>query len=487
MALKSVAREVLRVLLVAAFLFAAGNSCLAQTFRSGFVRTNPETRLDAAAVSARADAWLKSYEAAKDFSGVALIAQGDKILFEKAYGLADPQIGTPNRLDTRFRIASVSKTFTAAAIEKLVADGKLHYSDRLSSYVDGIPNGDTITIEQLLLHESGVGVLDSEDVYRNCLSRQDLLERLAKTKPLFAPGKKSEYSNEGYFLLAAVIERITGGSYADFLGKNIFMPLQMQNSGVACRDLPEGHNAYGSVATASEARLRGLPFNEAALDGPGSVYSNVEDLYRWLRAVNAPTDDGKAVDYPQFLVGKLKYPYGWGKRKYSSRDLIEQSGQLEGFISHVAVYPQEHIYAVMLSNVQSGLSSRIAHDLEAVLFGTGAVSQPLVVTPVVLGVRSMRQYIGGYHSPETPYPQTLEIRDGELAMHWGSDPFWREMVMIDGDTFFLRAEYARIHFTRGADGLIHGMTWSWPGGSQLSFEKDHVTGGPEPSVPPNPQ
>jgi CubicO group peptidase (beta-lactamase class C family) len=450
--------RLLRVLLLWAILCSAGVVCLAQT------------ALDPGAVSARADAWLKSYQAAGDFSGVVLLAQGDKILFEKAYGQADSQVRSPNRLDTRFRIASLSKTFTAAAIEMLVADGKLRYSDPLNSYLDKIPYGEAITIEQLLLHESGVGVLDSEDVFRDCLSRQELLQRLAATKPLFPPGKTSQNSNEGYFLLAAVIERVTGGSYEDFLRKNFFAPLQMQDSGTACRKLPEGHNAYGSVATASEARLKTLPFNEAALDGPGSVYSNVQDLYRWLRAID---------NNPQFTVSKLKYPYGWGRRRYSSRDLIEQSGQLEGFISHVAVYPKEHLYAIVLSNIQSGFSTNIPHDLEAVLFG-GAVSQPPAVTQLALGERSMRQYIGGYHSTETPYPQTLEIRDGQLAMHWGADPFRREMVMIDGDTFFLRAEYARIHFERSADGLVHTMSWSWPGGAHLTFQKDQLAASPAP-------
>src|SRR5262245_59778024 len=205
-----------------------------------------QTALDSKAVSARVNAWLKAYQAAGDFSGVVLLAQGDRVLFQGVYGLADPQVGSPNRMETRFRVASVSKTFTAAAVEKLVKDGKLRYNDPLSRYVNGGSNGDSITIEQLLLHESGVGVLDSEGIYRDCLSRQDVIRRLASAKPLFDPGKGSRYSNEGYFLLAAVIERVTGESYGDFLRKNFFAPLQMENSGTACRNLPEGHNAFGS-------------------------------------------------------------------------------------------------------------------------------------------------------------------------------------------------------------------------------------------------
>lgn len=432
--------------------------------------------LDAAQVSSRADAWLAAYEKAGDFSGVVLLAQGDKILFEKAYGYGDPQVRSPNRPETRFRLASLSKTFTAAAIEQLVAQGKLRHSDVLSRYVPAIPNGDSITVLQLLTHESGVGILDAEDLYRECISHDDLLRRLATVKPLFAPGKESAYSNEGYFLLAAIVERVSGVSYEDFLRRIIFAPLQMENSGVACRDLPEGRNAFGSVATASEARLRPLPYNEAAQDGAGSLYSNAQDMLRWLRAVDRN---------PAFGLGKLPYPYGWGKRNYGAHDLLEQSGQLEGFLSHVAFYPQDHIYAIVLSNIQSGFSQRIAQDLEAVLFG-GRVSSPPVVNPIVLGERSMRQYVGTYRSKEIAYPQTLAIRDGQLAMHWGQDPFWREMVMTDGDTFFLRAEYAQVHFERGADGAVRRMVWTWPGGAHLSFDKDHILEDNAPSTPVNP-
>jgi hypothetical protein len=188
---------------------------------------------------------------------------------------------------------------------------------------------------------------------------------------------------------------------------------------------------------------------------------------------------------PRFEVSTLKYPYGWSKRKYNGRDSIAQSGQLAGFFSYIAIYPKDHIYAIVLSNIQSGFANRIATDLEAVLFG-GSVSQPPTVTAVTLGERSMPQYIGTFHSRETPYMQALAIRDGQLVMRRGNDPFWQEMVMVDGDAFFLRAEYARIQFHRGADGLVHSMSWGRPGGGHVTFEKDRAAGNPQASTPENP-
>ena len=98
----------------------------------------------------------------------------------------------------------------------------------------------------------------------------------------------------------------------------------------------------------------------------------------------------------------------------------------------------------------------------------------------------MRQYVGGYHSKEIGYPQTLATRQGHLAMHWGQDPFWREMVMTDGDTLFLRSDYATIHFERGSEGAVHRMVWNWPGGAHLSFDKDQILESHAPAAPENP-
>lgn len=423
-------------------------------------------------VDARADAWAKSFADAGDFSGVVLIAQGDKLLVQRAYGKADPQLGTPNRIETRFRTASISKTFTAAATEMLLAQGKLKLTDTLAQFVSGVPSGESITIEQLLLHESGVGVIEGGDAARDCLPSNELLARLRAAKPLFLPGKGSQYSNEGYFLLSLVVERVSGGSFEDFLRQNIFTPLHMADSGVACRDLPTGRNAFGSVASADEGGPISLPFNEAALQGAGAVYSTATDLLVWLRALD--TD-------PQYQTAKWKYPYGWGKRNYSGKNLMEQSGQLEGFNSHIALYPAEHIYAVVLSNTQSGFSARIPKDLEAVLFG-GTSSKPPAVQAVTLGERSMKQYEGSFRSSATPYTQTLANHESHLAMHWSDSPFWRTLTMIEGDTFFARSEYAYIRFGRNKDGYVSSMTWSWPSGGNLTFDKVDVGPPPPPRI-----
>ena len=459
--------------LLAPLLIASAAASLATaTWGAQVPAALPVPSLDARAVDARADAWARSFADAGDFSGVVLMAQGDRLLVQRAYGKADPQLGSPNRIETRFRTASISKTFTAAAIEMLLAQGKLRLSDALAQFVSGVPNGASITIEHLLLHESGVGAIEGGDAARDCLPPDELLARLRGAKPLFLPGKGSQYSNEGYFLLSLVVERVSGGSYEEFLRQNIFTPLHMVDSGVACRDLPTGRNAFGSVASADEGGPISLPFNEAALQGAGTVYSTATDLLTWLRAVDTN---------PQYQTAKWKYPYGWGKRNYSGKSLLEQSGQLEGFNSHMALYPAEHIYIVVLSNTQSGFSARMPKDLEAVLFG-GTPSKPPVIQALTLGERSMKQYEGSFRSSSVPYTQTLANHEGHLAMHWSDYPFWRTLTMTEGDTFFARCEYAYIRFARNKDGYVSSMTWSWPSGGNLTFDKLDVGPPPPPQV-----
>jgi CubicO group peptidase (beta-lactamase class C family) len=430
-------------------------SLFAGTTRAADTSSYDRRKLDAAV-----DAWLRPYVSAGDFSGVVLIAAGDRVLVERAYGMADRQRGIPNTAATRFRVASLSKAFTAAAIRLLVSAGKLSLSDPLGRFVPGVPNGDTITIQQLLTHESGVGEIDAADNFTECLSNEETLRRIGKTPPLFAPGAGDSYSNEGYFLLALVIEKVSGESYAGFLKKHIFDPLGMKRSGTSCLALPRAReHALGYVPSA-KGGVSPLPFPEAAHDGPASVYSTAGDLYLWLRAVD---------NVPAFqLRGST---FGWGRRNYSGRDLVEQSGILEGYLSHMALYPKEHVYAVVLSNVHSGLLNRVPKDLEAVVFGAGTTSRPPEVRPSSVAEETLRGFAGSYKTESIPAPLNLVVKDGVLYQRWGNYPFARALMPTGSDAFFLRYEYASVRFERDASGRVVRTVWQWPGGEPVVFDR----------------
>jgi D-alanyl-D-alanine carboxypeptidase len=417
--------------------------------------------IDAPALSSRLDSYLEPYVKANDFSGVVMIAQGDRIFSVREYGMADRAQSRPNQRTTAFRLASLSKTFTAAATMILIERGTVHLQDPLSHFFPEFPNGDHITVEQLLSHESGVGELDSPDLMRECGGANEMVRRIAKAPPFFAPGTEDRYSNEGYVLLAAIIEHVSGMSYETFLRKSIFEPLKMRHTGVMCAEWPVSNHAVGYVAGLG-TDVEPLPFNEAGWNGPGSLYSTVDDLYIWLKAVNADR---------LFHFSSLKYPYGWGRRNYSGKPLVEQSGQLEGYTAHMALYAKEKIYLVFLNNVESGLFSRVPKDLEAVLFG-GKPSSPPDTAQVPAAKNSLAEVAGAYSTKEYPVPLKFEVNDSGLFLHWGEVPFLRPLNMTGKDQFFARAEYGSYEFVRDAGGKVTGVSAKWSGGGSLELKRE---------------
>ena len=400
--------------------------------------------------------YIQPYLTAGDFSGIILIAQKDNILIQKAYGCANSDAQILNKLDTKFRIASLTKTFTAAAIVLLLEGAKLTLSTPLSAFLPNFPHGEKITIKHLLMHASGVGALDSPEVYLNELSTEELLAHLRKTPPQFEPGSNSRYSNEGYFLLAVLIERISGVSYETFLQEQFFQPLGIHDMGNMLGSWDVGNHATGYVP--SSQGVLPLAFDPLALMGAGSLYATAPDLLRWMNALRTN----------QFIhFDKLPYPVGWGKRNYEGHDLIEQSGLVEGFTAYLALYPKEEFTVVFLSNIQSGLFNRIAKDMACILFG-GELSRPPIHQQVSLDVAD---YAGEYTTPAVPVPMNMVIQDGDLFMRWGDYPFLRFLTPIARDHFFLRAEYADVGFERDPTGKVIQSTWIWDHGEPLILSR----------------
>jgi CubicO group peptidase (beta-lactamase class C family) len=160
----------------------------------------------------RLDGYFARYAEVGDFAGVAIVAQGSSTLFEKAYGKVAVTSGADNTPNTRFRVASVSKAFTGAAVAMLASSGKLSLDDRLAKYLPTFPRADAITLRHLLLHRSGVGQAAGADVVTRCLGTDEILQHIARAPRLFEPGTSSSYSNEGVFILAVVVEKC--GSFA---------------------------------------------------------------------------------------------------------------------------------------------------------------------------------------------------------------------------------------------------------------------------------
>ena len=327
---------------------------------------------------ARADARMKGFVGRDKFSGAVLVAQGGKVLFEKGYGPANREWDTPNSPLTKFRIASLTKQFTAAAILILQEQGKLKVTDQISLYVEDLPSEwRQITVHQLLTHTSGLpeytGPPEIEKTFNLTGASPQQLLSLVKRQPLsFAPGTKMVYCNTGYLLLGAAVEKASGSDYATFLKRSIFTPLQLNDTGYDVRaDILPGR--------ASGYRVKdGKPENAGYVDASipfaaGGLYSTVRDLYRWNEALangrllSADSRRQMFTIYPETAAFGAHYGYGVVISEKFGQTLYYHGGGISGFASAIQRYPKSNVCVVVLSNEEEIKSWDVATSLAALL------------------------------------------------------------------------------------------------------------------------
>jgi len=327
------------------------------------------------------DAYIRAETATHFFRGAVLVGIDGKVVFEKAYGLGDEEWGASNTVHTKFRIASLTKQFTAACILLLQERGRLNVHDPISRYLAGLPTAwQSITIHQLLTHTSGIpnstNASENARVDRTGATPQQLVE-LTADKPLdFTPGTNWSYSNTGYILLGIIVEKISGQSYADFLKSNIFEPLQMRDSGYdGAKDvLSERASGYemidGHIANADFLDMS-VPFSA------GGIYSTVGDMYRWNEAL---AEDGKLLSPDSLKRMFTEYPeathegqhYGYGvviSRLKFGRLLYYHGGGVRGFSSSIQRYPKDRVCVVVLSNFDLYKPWELGDHIASDMFG----------------------------------------------------------------------------------------------------------------------
>jgi len=319
----------------------------------------------------RMDEVVQSYVDARQFMGSVLVARGDTILFSKAYGSANLEWSIPNTTDTKFRIGSVTKQFTAAAVLLLEERGKLEIDESVKKYYPDAPDPwDKITLFHLLTHTSGIPSYTTFPEFKSLNTLRttpDDLVRRFRDRPLeFAPGEKMRYSNSGYVLLGAIIEKVTGVTYAKFVEDNIFTPLGMKDSGYDSTSAIIAHRAAGY-----EPRPDG-PANAPYLDltipyAAGALYSTVEDLLRWEQALFRGKVLSEASMKKMTTPARNNYALGLVVRKQAGRNLIEHGGSINGFSSQLLYYPDSAVTIVALSNLHAPAAERIVKKLGALV------------------------------------------------------------------------------------------------------------------------
>lgn len=323
-------------------------------------------------LEAKVDAYIQVHLQQKTFSGSILMARGDHILLKKGYGMANLEHNVVNTPKTKFRLGSITKQFTATVIMQLQEKGLLQINDPIKNYYPDYPHGEIIAFHHLLTHTSGIpsftGFLEYGEMMIKPLSLEEIISTF-KDKPLeFEPGEKFKYSNSGYVLLGYLVEKISGQPYAEYIQKNIFEPLEMINSGYDYNHMVLPNRASGYSLNKDEF------INAAYIDmkiphGAGAIYSTVEDLYIWDRALYTERILSKDSLEKMFTPFKSNYAYGWSVRDLFDRKLIGHSGGINGFVTNIARFPDEDACIIVLSNLDRSQMSKISLDLAAILFG----------------------------------------------------------------------------------------------------------------------
>jgi CubicO group peptidase (beta-lactamase class C family) len=325
------------------------------------------------------------------YSGGALVVRGKEVLLMRSYGLADRGRRVPLRTDSVYNLGSITKQFTAAAILTLEMQGKLSVTDPASKYLDGVPaDKAAITLHHLLTHSSGLESDFSPSDY-DPVGREEYVRRALGSKLLFRPGNGYEYSNAGYSLLAAIVEKVSGQSYETYLTEHVLRPAGMRETGYKAPKWAPDRIAHGyrdgeDWGTILQ-RIQEPDAPYWTLRGNGGLHTTLGDMLAWHRALDmdAVLSKGERAKYFKPYVaegprGLSHYAYGWAVSKTSRGTTVVQHNGGNGiYVAEFVRFPDEDAMLFVTSTDSELTATPVAEVLERILFGGTAFLPPRVV------------------------------------------------------------------------------------------------------------
>jgi CubicO group peptidase (beta-lactamase class C family)/uncharacterized pyridoxamine 5'-phosphate oxidase family protein len=402
----------------------------------------------------------------KEASGIAvLVARDGNVLYRKGFGYADIKNKIPVTPDTKFRIGSVTKQFTAAAILKLQENGLLSVNDKLSKFIPDFPRGDEVTIHQLLTHISGIHSYTDKDDFLGKVTKTispDSLVNLIKKDPYdFNPGEKWQYNNSGFFLLGYIISKVSGKPYAQYLKETFFDPLHMDNTGVHYAGIKLANEAKGYARNGSKYD-EALNWDMSWAGGAGSIYSTVDDLLKWNQALYG----GKVLSEKSLTaaltpvvlkngeVASSQYGYGLAFNKFRGENIVGHSGGLHGFVTQLSYYPKEKLTVVMFSNcAEPEVNFDPTKIAEAFLWDK--MDKQTSYSSLAVKPKDVQRYTGRYELPNIGV-LTISTDNDKLFAKMNQQPKIEIFPMAE-DEFFLKVVEARVKFIKDEKGEINQL------------------------------
>jgi len=426
--------------------------------------------------------------AVSDFSGFLLVAQHDQILFAKGYGYANEATRHPPTADTSFRIGSVTKQFTAAAILQLEQAGKLSVDAKVSAYLPDYPGpGKDVTLAQLLSHTAGIPSYTENaqlwDKRGAKISVRGLLETFWMQPLEFPPGTKHQYSNSGYIILGAIIERVSGMSYADYLRTHLFVPAGLAHTevgdAVGAADRAEGYELAHHAHVAAHAIDMSFPF------AAGAVRSTANDLVKWHRALSGDTILNAVEREKLYKPWLDRYAFGWMTDEVEGHPVVMHNGGIDGFQTSYWRSLDADVVVVAWTNVEGVDIDGIAKNAVAATFG-GKLTPQVKEQPVPLDRALVDRFAGTFALDDASKAVLMKMgappkfiedvatmtvsasRDGIAVKPAGQPTF--ELLPSAGGTFYDSDHHIRIRPGSEPTGAIKSFTLE-QGKLQLTYTR----------------
>lgn len=410
------------------------------------------------------DSMLATLYPANEPGAAVLVAHEGRVLMRKAYGSANVELGVPLRPEHVFRLGSITKQFTAVATLMLVEEGKVSLDDEITRFLPDYPaQGRRITVEHLLTHTSGIQSYTSVPGFgagiRRDLAVDSLIAFFAHRPMEFAPGERWNYNNSGYALLGAIIEKVSGMTYADFIRTRIFEPLGMRSSAYEVENvlIPGRVDGYERTDEGHVRRADWMSMSQPY--AAGSLISTVDDLLVWNRAVAEgrllrPETWRRAFTAYTMSNGMSSgYGYGWFVANVDGRPAIEHGGDINGFTTNGLWIPSERLHVIVLANHEREPRrnpDEISRQIAARVLGAPAAPAPVALEPAALDA-----YVGVYRISDTE--RRVITRDGASLFSQRNRAPRQELTALGGDEFLFAGTGTRVRFVRGADGAVTGV------------------------------
>lgn len=385
------------------------------------------------------DKYIKPFADADQFSGVVLVSQNGRIIYEKAYGYANADFKILNRLDTRFGIASVTKPMTGIILNRLAEEKKLAPEDKISKYIPDFPNGEKITIQMIRAHRSGIPhrVMRPEEEALAYTSAE-FIEKVKQAKLAFEPDAQRLYSSAGFSVLARIAEIASGKSYAELLRQYVLAPgamndsLDFNSTAIIERRSQDYLLEAGGIINAP---LKDYSF----LVGAGSVYSTAGDIYKFGEAIL----DGKYGETTKSIA--------------APNNEVSYNGSTNGHRAYFKINRTKKWGFVLVSNLNSGANDIIIQNLESVFDGK-QVAPPIAPQPKIITNpnKNLAEFEGKY----------LRQGGGEFDLLVKNGVLYAGDIKLNPtatDRFFEYRFFGDVSFIRDGAGKIKEIKWASPG------------------------